>query len=130
MSDTQLLTIALSTVPTVIVVMIGILLNNSRLSDLRQDVLGRIADLRAEMDRRFAAIERRLDSVEAKIDLLTGKVIEFDNRFTRVEAHLGLESARPAPRTCLRHISANCVKASGLRRPTRSEIMPAPNQTK
>jgi hypothetical protein len=90
-SETQLLTIALSTVPTVIVVMIGILLNNSRLSDLRQDVLGRIADLRAEMERRFAAVERRLDSVEAKIDLLTGKVIEFDNRLTRVEAHLGLK---------------------------------------
>jgi hypothetical protein len=90
-SETQLLTIALSTVPTVIVVMIGILLNNSRLSDLRQDVLGRIADLRAEMERRFAAVERRLDSVEAKIDLLTGKVIEFDNRLTRVETHLGLK---------------------------------------
>jgi septal ring factor EnvC (AmiA/AmiB activator) len=98
MSDTQLLTIALATVPTVIVVMIGILLNNSRLSDLRQDVLGRMADFRAEMerrfaemDRRFAAVERRLDSVETKIDLLTGKVIEFDNRLTRVEAHLGLK---------------------------------------
>lgn len=91
MSDTQPLTIALATVPTVIVVMIGILLNNSRLSDLRQDVLGRIADFRAEMERRFAAIERRLDSVEAKIDLLIGKVIEFDNRLTRVEAHLGLK---------------------------------------
>ncbi|MDP2996299.1 MAG: hypothetical protein Q8N47_02350 [Bryobacterales bacterium] len=91
MSDTQLLTIALATVPTVIVVMIGILLNNSRLSDLRQDVLGRMADFRAEMERRFAAVERRLDSVETKIDLLTGKVIEFDNRLTRVEAHLGLK---------------------------------------
>ena len=91
MSDTQLLTIALATVPTVIVVVIGILLNNSRLSDLRQDVLGRMADFRAEMERRFAAVERRLDSVETKIDLLTGKVIELDNRLTRVEAHLGLK---------------------------------------
>jgi Sec-independent protein translocase protein TatA len=91
MSETQLLTIALATVPTVIVVVIGILLNNSRLSDLRQDVLGRMADFRAEMERRFAAVERRLDSVETKIDLLTGKVIELDNRLTRVEAHLGLK---------------------------------------
>jgi hypothetical protein len=72
MSDAQVLALALSNVPTILAVLIGILVNNSRLSDLRNDV------------------DRRLASVETKIDLLTGKVIEIDNRMTRVEAHLGI----------------------------------------
>jgi septal ring factor EnvC (AmiA/AmiB activator) len=99
MSDMQFfVSVAVMPVTTIIIVLIGVLLNNSNMNNRINDVMARISDLRAEMDRRFtemdrrfAAIERRLDSVEAKIDLLTGKVIEFDNRLTRVEAHLGLK---------------------------------------
>ena len=35
MSDTQVLTIALAAVPTMLAVLVGILINNSRLTDLR-----------------------------------------------------------------------------------------------
>jgi hypothetical protein len=42
MNDTQILTIALASVPTTLAVLVGILINNSRLGDLR-----------AHMDRRF-----------------------------------------------------------------------------
>jgi len=45
----QILSLALATVPTVITVLIGILINNSRLGDVN----ARIADLRSHMDSRF-----------------------------------------------------------------------------
>ena len=49
MSDTQILTIALASVPTVIAVLVGILINNSRLGDTNS----RISELRSHMDSRF-----------------------------------------------------------------------------
>ena len=85
MSDMQFfVSVAVMPVTTIIIVLIGVLLNNSNMNNRINDVMARISDLRAEMT-------RRLDSVETKIDLLTGKVIELDNRLTRVEAHLGLK---------------------------------------
>ena len=53
MTDIQLLTIALASVPSVIAVLIGILINNSRLSDLR-----------AHMDARFNDVDRRFDHMQ------------------------------------------------------------------
>ncbi|MBZ5607845.1 MAG: hypothetical protein LAP38_06290 [Acidobacteriia bacterium] len=48
MNDTQLLTIALAAAPTMLTVLVGILVNNSRL-----------ADLRSHMDMRFDVVDRR-----------------------------------------------------------------------
>jgi hypothetical protein len=56
MSDTQILTIALASVPTVIAVLVGILINNSRLGDTNSrisDLHTRISELRSHMDSRF-----------------------------------------------------------------------------
>ena len=53
MTDTQILTIALATVPTMITVLIGILINNGRLSDLR-----------SYMDLRFNDVGRRLEEMK------------------------------------------------------------------
>jgi len=60
MNDTQILTIVLATAPTMVTVLIGILINNARLSDLRSHMDGRLAgmdtrigELRAHMDARF-----------------------------------------------------------------------------
>ncbi|HTM14700.1 MAG TPA: hypothetical protein VL127_17380 [Bryobacteraceae bacterium] len=53
MTDTQILTIALATVPTMITVLIGILINSSRLSDLR-----------SYMDVRFNNVDRRFDEMK------------------------------------------------------------------
>jgi len=52
MSDTQLLTIALAAAPTMLAVLVGILINNSRLSDLR-----------GHMDSRFNDVDRRFDEM-------------------------------------------------------------------
>ena len=49
MSDPQLLTIALAAAPTMLAVLVGILINNSRLNDTNS----RIADLRLHVDTRF-----------------------------------------------------------------------------
>ncbi len=49
MNEQQIVTIALTTLPTMITVLIGILINNSRLNDLND----RIAELRSDMNLRF-----------------------------------------------------------------------------
>jgi hypothetical protein len=49
MGDTQLRTIALASVPTMLAVLVGILINNSRLNDTS----ARISELRSHMDIRF-----------------------------------------------------------------------------
>jgi hypothetical protein len=71
MGDTQILTIALASVPTMLAVLVGILINNSRLSDTN----ARIADLRGhmdsrfgDMDSRFANVDRRFDGVDRRFD--------------------------------------------------------------
>jgi hypothetical protein len=50
-------TIALATVPTIIAVLVGILVNNARLSDLR-----------SYMDARFNAVDRRFDGVDQRFE--------------------------------------------------------------
>jgi len=52
-TNAQILTIALATVPTMITVLIGILINSSRLSDLR-----------SYMDVRFNNVDRRFDEMK------------------------------------------------------------------
>ena len=59
MSDTQLLTIALADAPTMLAVLVGILINNSRLTDTNT----RIAELRVRMDTRFNDVDRRFDEM-------------------------------------------------------------------
>ncbi len=49
MSDTQILTILLVAVPTMLAVLVGILINNARLSD----TTARLGELRGHMDIRF-----------------------------------------------------------------------------
>ena len=60
MTDIQLLTIALASVPSVIAVLIGILINNSRLGDLRAHIDARFNDV----DRRFNDVDRRFDHMQ------------------------------------------------------------------
>ena len=53
MSDTQFLAVALASVPTMLAVLVGILINNSRLTDLR-----------VHMDSRFTEVYRRFDDMK------------------------------------------------------------------
>jgi hypothetical protein len=60
MNDTQLLTIALASVPTMLTVLIGILLNNARLNDVNS----RLGELRSHMDTRFNGVDRRFEEMK------------------------------------------------------------------
>lgn len=60
--------------PTVLVVFIGILMNNSRLTDFRVHIDARFGDL----DRRFVDIDRRFNETNRRIEELDNKM---DQRF-------------------------------------------------
>ncbi len=72
--ETQTLNAIVASVPTMLVVLIGILLNNSRLSDLRSDLNGRIGELRSHIDARFNDVDRRFNDVDRRFN-------EVDRRF-------------------------------------------------
>ena len=71
MTDTQMLTIALASVPTMITVLIGILINNARLSDFRNHVDSRFDDMkdmwRSELNRVEEVLDARLKHLEERI---------------------------------------------------------------
>jgi len=56
MTDAQLISVALASGPTMIAVLVGILINNSRLSDLRTHV-----------DMRFSEVDRRMDDMRSDL---------------------------------------------------------------
>jgi len=59
MDNSQILTIALGAVPSMLAVLAGILINNARLSDTNT----RIGELRGHMDSRFNDVDRRFDEM-------------------------------------------------------------------
>ena len=75
MDKNQMLVLALANVPTIITVLIGILLNNGRLNDLNSRFTG--------LETRFSNMEHKFDT---RFDLLLSKVVDLDNRLTRIEA--------------------------------------------
>jgi len=70
MDNTQLLGIALSSAPTMITVLIGILINNARLSDLRAHMDSRFDDMkdmwRGELRRVEGVLDARLKHLEER----------------------------------------------------------------
>jgi hypothetical protein len=81
-NDTQILTIAMSTAPTMLIVLIGILINNARFGDLNArfgdlnarlgETNARIGEFRSHMDTRFEEMKdlwrSELHRVEEVID--------------------------------------------------------------
>lgn len=57
LNDTQLLTIALASVPATVAVLLGILVNNARLSDLR-----------GHLDARFNSIDARFNAMDVRFE--------------------------------------------------------------
>ena len=68
MSDPQILTIVLATVPNIIAVLAGILINNSRMTDIKGDMNTRFLELRTHMDARFNDVDRRFNAVDHRFD--------------------------------------------------------------
>jgi hypothetical protein len=70
MTDTQALILALPSVLSIVAVLMGILINNSRLGDLRAHIDGRFDDMRdtwrAELRRVEEVIDARLKHLEER----------------------------------------------------------------
>ena len=70
MTDTQILTIALASLPTMLAVLGGILVNNSRLTDLRAHVDIRFDEMkdmwRSELHRVEEVLDARLKHLEER----------------------------------------------------------------
>ena len=80
MNESQILSIALASVPTMLTVLIGILINNSRLSDIDRRLNARIDDLRAHMDARFDDMRATWQSELRRVEEV------LDARLKRLEA--------------------------------------------
>jgi len=51
---------------------------------------GLFIHLNSTMNTRFAALESRFERIDGRFDLLMGKVVDIDNRLTRVEERMGI----------------------------------------
>lgn len=78
MTDTQILTIAMSTAPTMLIVLVGILINNARLGDLSSNFNSRMNDLNT----RIGETSGRIGDTEAKIGELRS---HMDVRFEEMK---------------------------------------------
>ena len=81
----QILSLALATVPTVLTVLIGILINNSRLSDFRLS-MGDMRDmLRAEIKTLEVEIRVLHTTMDKNQSEVLSKFAELETRVTRIE---------------------------------------------
>jgi len=80
MSEAQVLNLALTVIPMMTIVLVGILVNNVRMSNLRDSVKSDISSLRdvlrAEMDKNHSEMLHRF--------------ADLDTRMTRIENSLGM----------------------------------------
>ena len=75
MNDQQILTIALASAPTMLTVLIGILVNNARLSDMKNDINARLGDMNA----RISETNARIAETNARIGELRSHMnVRFD----------------------------------------------------
>jgi hypothetical protein len=66
MNDTQILMVVLAAAPIMLTVVMGILINNSRLGDTNArlgDINLRVSELRSHMDARFDVVDLRFDDM-------------------------------------------------------------------
>jgi hypothetical protein len=80
MSEAQLINVALTTIPTMTVVLIGILLNKARLSDVKELLRSEIRSVRDVLD---AHIEKNQSE-------MLHRFADLDTRLTRIEGGLGM----------------------------------------
>lgn len=79
MTDNQQFIAAVSaTVVPSFAVLVGILLNNARLNDLRTDMNTRFAELRADIDKRFSHVDAQLLMLAKLFDAQLGRVSDRD----------------------------------------------------
>jgi hypothetical protein len=96
MTDVQLyFAIGLPVFAFLLNIALGVMQTNSlqaRITSAETNMNARFASLESNTNARFSSLESgmnaRFTSLESRFDTLTGKVIEIDNRLTRVEERL------------------------------------------
>ncbi len=83
MTEAQMLSVALTTVPTMVVVLVGILINNARLNDVHS----RLGDVKETLRAEMKAVEANLDKNHSEMLHRFG---DLDTRLTRIENSLGI----------------------------------------
>jgi peptidoglycan hydrolase CwlO-like protein len=91
MNDTQILTIAMSTAPTVLIVLVGILINNARLGDLSSNFNSRFNDLNiriGETNAHLGETNNRIAETHARITETHARITETDGRIRELRSHM------------------------------------------
>jgi len=89
--DAQLWTLYIPSLATFILVGIGILFNNARISDLNTNLNKRMDDLRADTFVRFERLEKQLDRLAEQVSRMNDQQIrlaEQVNRLAEQQTHL------------------------------------------
>ena len=82
MTETQYLTFILGFAATIAAILIGLLINNARLSDLKDVLRAEKEVLRAEIDSKIAGVLTQMATYQ--MDIIS-KIADLDNRITRLE---------------------------------------------
>jgi hypothetical protein len=94
MSEAQILNVALTTIPTMTVVLIGILTNNARLTDVNArliDITGRQDDVKEMLRSEVRSVREVLDAhIEKNHSEMLDRFAHLDTRLTRIEGGLGM----------------------------------------
>ncbi len=91
MNDTQILTIAMSTAPTMLIVLVGILINNARLGDLSSNFNSRFNDLNTrigETNAHLGETNARIAETHARITETHARITETDGRIRELRSHM------------------------------------------
>jgi vacuolar-type H+-ATPase subunit I/STV1 len=93
-SDAQILNVALTTIPTMVVVLIGILINNARLNDTNarlSDMNTRLNDVKEMLRSEIASTREVLEAeMEKNHSEMLHRFGDLDIRLTRIEGGLGM----------------------------------------
>ena len=92
MTDVQLyFAVGLPVFAFLLSIALGVIQTNAiqaRITSVETSMNARFSSLESNMNARFSSIDARLNSLENRFETLTGKVVEMDNRLTRVEERL------------------------------------------
>ena len=81
MSDTQILTVVLSTTSTFIVVLVGLFLSSRQIDSVRNEMGAIRNELRAEI----RAVETKVDMMNELLRAVMGKLDDMDTRLAHIE---------------------------------------------
>jgi len=98
MNESQILSLAVATTPMMLVVLVGIVVNNLRLNDMRDFLRAEIkasgAEIRAELGSKIQALEGRIQGIESRLE---ARMLGVEGRIQGLEGEMkGIEGEMKA----------------------------------